>query len=416
MQSQMVFGLSLLLVAALVAWACIGMGGTLQRMVARNAVRTLHKREWQERIEEAIARRRRAEREVFSWNGNRKFNVVRKVKEADDVFSFYLAAHDQKPIPPFHPGQFLTFRFQIPGQPKPVRRCYSLSDCPREGYYRITVKRVIGPDGAPGLASNFLLDKVAEGNILDVQAPRGHFYLDEVSRRGVVLIAGGVGLTPLLSMLNAIGRRESNRLVWLFFGVRDSKNHLMKSHLDDIIRENPNIRVTTCYSRPLPEDSQGKDFDHKGYVTPELIKETLPSNNFDFFVCGPSQMMTDMTSFLEDWDVPADHIHQEAFGPTSVAEVQGSACAVTPGATLEVTFARSGKKVIWKPESGSLLELAEAEGVPIDSGCRVGNCSTCLVAVRSGDVCYLNQPGAPPEQGSCLTCIAVPTSNVELDV
>src|SRR5207247_1198572 len=144
-------------------------------------------------VEAAALARKEKERGRHVWEGFRKFVVQRKVMEGQEVCSFYLAAYDQKPLPSVPPGQFLTFQLKIPGQPRPVIRCYSLSDCARPDYYRVTIKKV--PNG---LASRYFHEQVTEGDLLDVQAPRGQFVLDLARAPAVVLIAGSVGLTPLL--------------------------------------------------------------------------------------------------------------------------------------------------------------------------------------------------------------------------
>src|SRR5690349_958836 len=115
-------------------------------------------------------------------NGWRKFVVAKKAPECDDVCAFYLKPHDGKSLPPFKPGQYLTFQLDIPGRDKPLVRCYSLSDGPRTEYYRVTIKKEKAPadrpDLPPGAASSYFTDLVTEGTILNVKAPTGHFFLD----------------------------------------------------------------------------------------------------------------------------------------------------------------------------------------------------------------------------------------------
>ena len=126
----------------------------------------------------SIATRRR--RRSSSWNGYRKFTVTQKSGECEDVYSFYLMPHDRKPLPPYKPGQYLTFNLDIPGRDKPVVRCYSLSDSPtRSDCYRVTIKREKAPPDKPdvphGVASGFFSDHVKEGDLLNVKAPTGQF-------------------------------------------------------------------------------------------------------------------------------------------------------------------------------------------------------------------------------------------------
>ena len=117
--------------------------------------------------------------------------------------------------------------------------------------------------------------------------------------------------------------------------------------------------------------------------------------------------------------MPENRIHFEAFGPASVKrakqEVAEAAEAAHPGETINITFSRSGKSIAWKPDAGSILEFAEDQGIMIDSGCRAGNCGTCITAIKEGDVTYVNDPGSPPEAGSCLACISIPKGNLVID-
>lgn len=371
--------------------------------------------------EEIRARREELERQRretdLSWSGHRKFEVARKeVASPDDMIrSFYLVPHDQRPLPSFEPGQFLTFELDVTrpdGTRDSVVRCYSLSDSPDPDYYRISVKRLLPPedeDAPPGIASNHFHDEVEEDDILDVEAPSGQFYLDRTHDRPVVLIGGGVGVTPMMSMLNHIVESGSKREVHFFHGVGNSAEQMEKEHLEQVALENENISLYSCYSDPLESDVEGEDYFHEGWVTVDLFRDVLPSNNYEYYICGPPPMMKALFSDLRDWGVPEKDIKFEAFGPASIKEEDGE---LEPA---DVTFARSGQTCRWEDDSQTLLELAEENGVAIDFGCRVGNCQTCLTAVKEGDVDYLREPDERPEEGSCLTCIGVPDGDVVLD-
>lgn len=374
-----------------------------------------------ERVELAMAQKTAARdtAERF-WTGYRKFEVERKVKETDDIASFYLVPHNRKPLPPFRPGQYLTFRFQLAGRDKPLIRCYSLSDAADHDRYRITIKCIPSPrdkpEVPPGLASSHLHDVVTTGHLLDVMAPSGNFYLDESNDRPVVLIAGGIGLTPLLSMLNAIVATPRTRETWLFYGVRDSSEEAMGDHLRDMAEEHAHVHLIRVHSRPGDGETKGEDYDYAQRIDLKLLREILPSSNFDFYICAPSAMMHDMYQGLRDWGVPEERIHYEAFGAASVQKVvTAPETAADKDTRIAVTFARSGKTVEWTPAVGTILDLAEGNDVAIDYGCRAGNCGTCLIAVRSGEVTYLSRPGAAAESGTCLACIGVPKSPLTLD-
>jgi uncharacterized protein len=361
-----------------------------------------------------------------SWNGFRKFEVAKKQPEGGGICSFYLRPHDNRPLPPFDPGQYLTFRLDIPGERKPVMRCYSLSDSPKSEYFRVSIKAVPPPrdkpDVRPGLSSNFFHGEIEEGTILDVRAPGGHFYLDTSKHTPVVLIGGGIGLTPVMSMLNQIVESGSTREVQFFYGVRNADEHVMKEHLERIAAENENVTLHICYSSPSDTDVLGKDYHHAVRVSVELFKDVLESNNYEYYFCGPPPMMNSLFEDLREWDVPEEHINYEAFGPATVkkkkeadASSDGATEAAAPAAGFEVEFAKSGTKVAWDPDIGSLLDFAEENDVDIDFGCRAGNCGTCITAIKSGDVDYISEPGEKPEAGSCLACVSVPKGPLVLD-
>jgi hypothetical protein len=370
-------------------------------------------------LERTAIERERAE---LSWNGKRKFRIARREYEnpAGDVCSFYLAPHDQRPLPPFRPGQYLTFELHIPGQPGPVVRCYSLSDGPNaRDRYRVTIKKLGPPPKAPpgtppGLSSSYFHDSLAEGSIVEVMAPGGAFYLEEESDRPVVLIGGGVGLTPVVSMLNTLVASGSNREIWFFYGVRFRAEHAMFDHLKRIDRENPNVNLVVCYSGPTDTCRPGEHYDHKGFVSVDLMKTLLPSNNYEFYICGPPPMMEMINRDLREWGVPEDDIRYEAFGPATVKKAH-EAPPVAAGSTYPVVFARAKRTLDWSEAAGTLLEFGEANGIRMSCGCRSGGCGTCLTAIKEGEIEYVHKPGKTPEAGSCLVCIARPKGRVVLD-
>ena len=362
------------------------------------------------------------EREHHTWNGDRKFTVDKKFHESanKDICSFYLKPHDGKPIPPFEPGQFLTFRLRIKDQQKDVIRCYSLSDSPlHRAYYRVSIKRVPPPrdrdDVPPGLSSNYFHDHLNEGDILDVAAPNGKFYLKQDSMRPVVLIGGGIGLTPTLSMFNTLALAESKREVWFFYGVINSQDAAMTDHLRAIEKEHDNLHVVICYSNATEECRKGYDYDYEEHVSVDLFKRLLESNNYEFYICGPPPMMSAITSQLEDWGVPESDVHFEAFGPATVKKAPAASEEKAQAVGAKVTLASSGKTLEWTDDADSILQLASDNGVDIPFGCGAGNCGTCVTAIKSGKVSYLSEPASTPEEGTCLVCISAPDGDLVLD-
>jgi uncharacterized protein len=355
-------------------------------------------------------------------DGYKDFLVQRCVEEDDNrtVCSFYLVPADGSPLPPYPPGQYLTFRLQIAdpltGQPKTVVRCYSLSDRPRPDYYRVTVKRVPPPGNAPdapaGLASNFFHDEIQQGTRLSVRPPSGHFFLMEDSPLPIVLVAGGIGITPMLSIVNTLLEGGSSHEVWLFFGVRSGAEHIMKGHLDTLQKAHANFHLHVCYSRPADTDVLGVDYQHRGHADIQLLRSTLRLARYQFYVCGPKSMMETLVPAIEEWGVAPSDIHYESFGPASLAKRE--APPVPAGQLIRVTFSRSRKSVPWDASIDSLLALAEANGIAVASGCRAGSCGCCQTRLEAGEVAYSQKPDAELEPGHCLLCITTPKCDLTL--
>jgi ferredoxin-NADP reductase len=354
-----------------------------------------------------------------AWQGQRKFEIVDKVLEADSIRSFYLAPHDRKPLPSFRPGQFLTFYLTIPGtDTETTVRCYSLSDAPtHDDYYRVSIKQLgpppKKPDAPPGLSSNYFHDNLEIGSLLNVMAPAGDFYIKTSADAPVVLIGGGIGLTPVLSMLNTIVDTGSTRETWFFYGTVNGEQHAFKEHLNKF-RDIPNINIVICYSNPEDGDVLGEDYDVKGWVGVPLFKEKLNSNNYDFYMCGPPPMMNAVVNGLDEWGVPEEKIHFEAFGPASVKKSDDKPAAAT-GESFEINFERSGKKVTWDGSHNNLWDFANANDVAIAKGCGAGNCGTCITALREGDVNYDKKPAFRYEKGCCLVCCCKPKGPLTID-
>jgi ferredoxin-NADP reductase len=358
----------------------------------------------------------------------RKFRVDRKVMEdaCSSICSFFLVPEDGKPLPPFLPGQFLTFRLDLPaatGGTEQVIRCYSLSDAPHPDCYRVSIKREPSPLGSnvpPGRSSNHFHDQVKIGSILQVRAPSGHFHIDR-SDDPLVLIGGGIGITPMLSMLNWCLVSQPGREVWLFYGVRNGREVVTKSYLEVLALSHTNFHLRMCFSAPQPEDVAGRDYHHQGRIDINLLCIQLPAKLYHFYICGPTSMLESLVPALEDWKVPDTHIHFEAFGPASikrrsakdsVTDAQSEAVAND----IFVNFALSGKQLQWPPFAGSLLELAESQGLSVNSGCRAGGCGSCQTKILSGEVAYHQPPDYDPEPGTCLLCVCSPKTSVTLEV
>ena len=360
------------------------------------------------------------------WEGFRAFVVESKVPESETITSFYLKPQDGEPLPPYMPGQFLTFRLTMPEHPTPVMRTYSLSDSPNHrDYYRVSIKPLAAPADPPGLppglSSNYFHDHVQPGTRLCVKAPRGKFYLDPSDTTPVVLLSGGVGLTPMISMLNAIVESGSKRPVWFVHGTRDGREHAMGAHSRRMAVENANVNVHVSYSQPRPEDSEGSDYDSRGYVTIDLLKRVLPPAAYDFYLCGPTAFMKSLYNGLLEWGVPPSRVYYEFFGPLSqlVERTQPADRKATSSKTageFDVRFAKSGLTAKWDPTMESILDLAEVHGLRPALSCRTGICHTCSSKLVEGQVEYVTEPLDLPDPGCVLICCAQPKTDVVIEV
>jgi ferredoxin-NADP reductase/MOSC domain-containing protein YiiM len=356
-----------------------------------------------------------------------KFVVKKKVPESNTITSFYLEPKNGRQLPSFLPGQFLPLKLDIQGQYKPVYRTYSISSSPNPKYYRLTIKRELAPpnrpDLYPGVSSNYFHDEVIPGTEILTKSPRGKFYLDPNGHNPVVLLSAGVGLTPLISMLDAIVQSGVNRPTWFVHGARNSNEHAMCSHVRVLQEENDNVNVHIRYSKPLPEDVEGTDFDDIGHVDIELLKKLLPDKEFDFYLCGPAPFMQSLFNGLIDWGISGDKIHYEFFGPASVLKDRSKistekriATATECCGEIEITFSGSGVKSNWNSSFESILDLAEASGLSPDYSCRSGICNTCVSKLDDGEVEYSEEPLNLPDPGYVLICCSKPKTNVIIDV
>ena len=359
----------------------------------------------------------------------RDFRVVRREFEdnAHSQCSFYLAPADGAALPPFMPGQFLTFLLQVAGLgntrsgQRPVTRCYSLSDRPDPAHYRVTIKRVPPPAGQPDApaagASNYFHDHAQVGDLLQVKAPSGHFHIDIASQTPVVLIGGGIGITPMMSMLLWCLAEQPTRKVYLYYGLRNGAEHAFKQVLEQLAVAHRQLNLQVVYSRPAPQDVLGRDYQHAGHVNVALLRQQLPLGSHQFYICGPAPLMESLVPELLAWGVPQQDVHFEAFGPASVrlpAEPSPSDTTLL-AQSVEVRFTRSGRTLRWDGQPFNLLEFAERHGVAVESGCRSGGCGSCQTRVTKGSVTYASPPDHDPAPGHCLLCVAKPSSDLELE-
>lgn len=362
-----------------------------------------------------------------AWAGWRDFRVVRRSYEdlSETQCSFYLTPVDGEVPPTYAPGQFLTISVDaadpVSGTPRSYVRCYSLSDAPDTATYRITIKRSVAPLDRPdlpaGVVSRRFIDSLREGDVLKAKAPSGGFQLHADPSTPAVFVAGGIGVTPILSMLRWSLAHQPARLIHLFYGVRNGGDHAFKSVLEDMAREHPNFHLFVFYAAPGPDDLKGRDFQEQGFIDVNALKRLLPHGRREFYVCGPPPMMANLVPALGVWGVPAADIRFEAFGPASIVTSQDSDTATRPGQqpAIEIKFRRSGRTLAWTGEDANLLDFAERNNLSVESGCRTGNCGSCETRLISGEVRYLRKPEHDLAPDRCLLCVATPVSALVLE-
>lgn len=246
------------------------------------------------------------------WLDYRDFKVMKKVKESDVITSFYLEPADGNPFPGYKAGQYITVKVDIEGEPYTHQRQYSLSCAPDEGMYRISVKREDGTADIPaGIVSSYLHEHVEEGNMLSISAPSGEFYLDTEDTRPLVLLSGGVGLTPMMSMLETVIKEQPEREVTYIHAAQNGNVHAMKNRVNEITESHNNVNSYVVYDRPETDDQ----YDKLGHIDTEWLSTILPTTDAAYYFCGPKGFMRAAYKILKEYGVAEEDIHFEIFGP-----------------------------------------------------------------------------------------------------
>lgn len=243
------------------------------------------------------------------WTGWRDFVIAETRPESVSVKSFILYPTDRRPVLRHKPGQYLTFSLDVPGH-HTIKRNYSISSGPNGEHYRITVKRESG-----GIASTWLHDQVVAGTILKAMPPAGDFFLGEESHRPVVLLSGGVGLTPMIAMMEQLHTRQPELSVHWAHGTQDASTHAMRSHIRALAAGRPNVKVTTFYENPKQGDHAGSDGIRAGMIDGPWLDRETPIDEAEYFLCGPRPFLRTLVRALSELGVTAERIRYEFFGP-----------------------------------------------------------------------------------------------------
>ncbi|MEY9874252.1 anaerobic selenocysteine-containing dehydrogenase/ferredoxin-NADP reductase [Streptacidiphilus sp. MAP12-33] len=327
-----------------------------------------------------------------AWSGLRPFTITELGREGRGVRTVRLEPADGGPLPDHRPGQHVTVRRSAESEP----RSYSLTGAgydPGRTAYELAVRHHPG-----GAFSSWLHGEALVGDTLHLTSPAGTFALPTAHDRPLVLLAGGIGVTPFLGLLTTLAARpERAPEVVLHYGVADPGDHPFRERLRDLGRRLPQVRVVTRYA------------DREGFVTAADVDPSLIDRRARFYLCGPEPMLRSLTDGLIARGVPRFEIFSERFRPAR------RPVTLPDDARFSVRFARSGIERTWTPADGTLLDLGERAGVPLRSGCRVGQCESCACALIKGEVTHLVDPSEELPQGEALTCQSVPASDLVVD-
>lgn len=350
----------------------------------------------------------------------RPFRVVRTVDESETIRSLHLEPDDGDGLLSFAPGQYVPLHLSPEDGGKALVRTYSLSSAPGDPFYRISVKRE-----AKGTVSSYLHERVQTGDRIELRLPRGDFALDAADPRPALLLAAGVGITPMIAMARHIVvegmRTRKFRPTTLVHVARsvDERGFFDEARQLEAMGRGA-LRYLSLITRPAADEREGEHFHRKGRLSSDLLTTLIGDDQPDVFLCGPEAFMQSSYDLLRGLDVADRRIHAEAFGPSALRRdgAEGEEVAEAETVSAVVTFARSNRSAVWKPADGSLLDFAEAQGLMPEFGCRNGACGTCAVALQRGAVAYRHQPHTAQEN-EVLICSAVParnTGNLSLDL
>ncbi|KXV14781.1 nitric oxide dioxygenase [Caballeronia megalochromosomata] len=264
--------------------------------------------------------REKSASQLGGWNGWRTFVVKDKQPESSVITSFVLEPADGQPVINFEPGQYVSIAVDVPTLQLQQIRQYSLSDMPNGHSYRISVKREEGDGTRPaGYVSSLLHEELKVGDEVKIAAPYGTFHIDVNAKTPIVLISGGVGLTPMVSMLKRAIQNPDRQVVFVH-GARNSAVHAMRDRLRQAAATYPNFTAVIYYDLPLPGDVPGKDYDRPGFINLSDLRDMILLPAADYYICGPIPFMRAQHDALKALDIRESKIHYEVFGPDLFAE------------------------------------------------------------------------------------------------
>jgi anaerobic selenocysteine-containing dehydrogenase/ferredoxin-NADP reductase len=352
------------------------------------------------------------ERRQRRWSGYRQFRVTDLRHKAHGVLGVHFEPIDGGELPDFRPGQHIEI--QAPIGSELVSRTYSLTGpacMANRKSYSIAVRhqKGVSADNIPfeGRMSSHIHRDLRVGDLIEAKAPSGRFVVPRVSPQPLILLAGGIGITPFINLLESLPNDDPLE-IWLYYANQNSRTHAFRERIREHCARLPNLTVVNHYVRPVATDRLGVDYQSQERITANIVSDDLIARRARVYMCGPLPMMDSFEQGLVARGVPKFDIFREIFrSPTGLLPDDGR--------TFKVTFASSRKEpAVWSAADGPLLSFGESLGVALPSGCRVGQCESCEVRVVSGKVAHLH--GTEPDDPlACLTCQAIPIEDVVLD-
>ncbi|MHC5361755.1 NO-inducible flavohemoprotein [Myroides sp. LJL110] len=251
-----------------------------------------------------------------SWQGFKDFKVQAKIKESDEVTSFYLVPKDGGEVPSFESGQYISVKLFIDSLDLYQIRQYSLSCASNNKHFRISVKKEVKPNpDQNGIISNYIHDKLHVGDTIQVSMPSGVFVLQE-NNKNKVFISGGIGQTPLMSMLEALdGNMHDKKVIWIH-GARDTNVQAFKEKVKQLTLNNSNLKVVSFYDKH--QEHLSKDSYHQGVVNVGLLNDLQLNNDFEYYLCGPTLFLEKQLQDLQKLGINKEQIFFEEFGPATL--------------------------------------------------------------------------------------------------
>lgn len=344
--------------------------------------------------------------------------IARIVDESTIIRSFYLQPTDGTALPDFRAGQHIRLRLTLPGQKRAVMRNYTLSSTPINGQFRISVKRE-----AQGQVSQYLHDRLSVGDTLHISQPAGDFWLDPDEHRPAVLLAAGVGVTPMIAMARQVidhGKAHGHvrQLQVLHACHLNEQRAFAEEFLQLEQQSHGRLHYHRFVSEAKDNEQAGRDHDHIGRIDASALRSLLALDDYDFMLCGPAGFMQALHDALLELGVSEQRIHAEAFGPARLQRsepIQDTSSAhskavntTEEAAESRVSFIDENTSALWAHGGPTLLELAEEHGLTPAFSCRSGSCGSCAARLVDGKVHYRRPITADVDEQEILLCCAVP--------